>query len=197
VTSIRDFGAFVDIGGIEGLIPISEVGWSRVDDIREHFSPDQEVTVVIKSLDWEKDRISFSLKETLKDPWDSVTEDFPVGSTHKGKVARLVQFGAFVTLAPGIDGLVHISKLGGGRRINHPREVVEAGQDIDVIIDGIDNEKKRISLAPADYQTPEEKEEIERKEFREFQTGRQEQKKAKEVGSLGELLKKKLAEKGK
>jgi len=197
VTSIRDFGAFVDIGGIEGLIPISEVGWSRVDDIQEHFSLDQEVTVVIKGLDWEKDRISLSLKETLEDPWNSVAGNFPVGSTHMGKVARLTQFGAFVTLAPGIDGLIHISKLGGGRRINHPREVLEAGQDIDVTIDGIDDENKRISLAPADYQTPEEEEEIERKEFKKFQAGRKEQKKDKEIGSLGELLKKKLEEKGK
>jgi small subunit ribosomal protein S1 len=111
-------------------------------------------------------------------------------------VARLAQFGAFVTLAPGIDGLIHISKLGGGRRINHPREVIEAGQDIDVTIDGIDDENRRISLAPADYQAPEALEDLERKEFNKFQAGRQKQKKEKEIGSLGELLKKKLAEKG-
>ncbi len=197
VTSIRDFGAFVDIGGIEGLIPISEVGWSRVENIKDHFAPDQQVTVVIKNLDWDKDRIALSLKETLADPWNSVADNFPVGSTHKGVVARLAGFGAFVTLAPGIDGLVHISKLGGGRRINHPREVIETGQDIDVTIDGIDDENRRISLAPADYQAPEALEDLERKEFREFQSDRKKQKKEKEIGSLGELLKKKLAEKGK
>ncbi len=197
VTSIRDFGAFVDIGGIEGLIPISEIGWSRVDDIKEHFTVGQEVHVVIKSLDWEKDRISLSLKDTLEDPWERVRKDFPVGSTLPGKVVRLAQFGAFVTLAPGIDGLIHISKLGGGRRINHPREVMEAGQDIEVIIESIDNDKRKISLIPADYEAPEEKEEIERKEFKEFQADRKESKKPKEIGTLGELLKAKLAEKGK
>jgi len=197
VTSIRDFGAFVDIGGVEGLIPISEIGWSRVDDIKEHFTIGQEVHVVIKSLDWEKNRISLSLKETLADPWEAVMKDFLVGSIHTGKVARLAQFGAFVTLTPGIDGLIHISKLGGGRRINHPREVMEAGQDIEVAIESIDNEKRKISLTPADYIAPEEKEETERKEFREFQSSRKEKKKPEEIGSLGALLKARLAEKGK
>ena len=197
VTSIRDFGAFVDIGGIEGLIPISEIGWSRVDDIKEYFTIGQEVQAVIKSLDWQKDRISLSYKDTLDDPWERVGKEFPVGSTHPGKVVRLAQFGAFVTLAPGIDGLIHISKLGGGRRINHPREVMEEGQDIDVTIESIDNEKHKISLTPSDYEAPEEKEEVERKEFKEFQAGRKESQQPKDIGSLGELLKKKLAEKGK
>ena len=197
VTSIRDFGAFVDIGGIEGLVPISEIGWSRVDDIKEYFTIGQEVQAVIKSLDWQKDRISLSYKDTLDDPWERVATEFPVGSTHPGKVVRLAQFGAFVTLAPGIDGLIHISKLGGGRRINHPREVMEAGQDIDVTIESIDNDKRKVSLIPADYEAPEEKEEVERKEFKEFQAGRKESKQPKDIGSLGELLKKKLAEKQK
>lgn len=197
VISIRDFGAFVDIGGIEGLIPISEIGWSRVDDIKEHFTIGQQVHVVIKSLDWEKNRISLSLKDTLADPWDTVTKDFLVGSTHSGTVARLAQFGAFVTLMPGVDGLIHISKLGGGRRINHPREVMEAGQQIEVTIESIDNEKRKISLNPAGYAAPEEKEETERKEFKEFQVNRKEKKKPEEMGSLGALLKAKLAEKGK
>jgi small subunit ribosomal protein S1 len=197
VTSIRDFGAFVDIGGIEGLIPISEIGWSRVEDIKEYFTIGQEVQTVIKSLDWKKDRISLSYKETLDDPWEKVRSEFPVGSTHPGKVVRLAQFGAFVTLAPGIDGLIHISKLGSGRRINHPREVVEEGQDIDVTIESIDNEKRKVSLTPADYEAPEQKEEVERKEFKEFQAGRKEPKQPKDIGSLGELLKKKLAEKRK
>ena len=197
VTSLRDFGAFVDIGGIEGLIPISEIGWSRVDDIKEHFTIGQEVSAVIKTLDWKKDRISLSLKDTLENPWEKVIKDFPVGSTHPAKVVRLAQFGAFVTLAPGIDGLIHISKLGGGRRINHPREVVEAGQDIDVTIENIDSDKRKISLTPADYEAPEDKEKVERKEFKEFQAGRKEPTISKEVGSLGELLKARLAEKRK
>ncbi len=194
ISSIRDFGAFVDLGGIDGLIPISEIGWSRVENIADHFSIGQKVNVVVKSLDWEKERISLSYKETLTDPWDSVNKDFPAGSGHLGKVARLAQFGAFVTLAPGIDGLVHISKLGGGRRINHPREVMEVGQDIDVTIESIDLEQKRISLAPADYEAAEDTEESERKEFTRFQNEKDRGTGA-GMGSLGDLLKAKMAEK--
>ena len=122
ITSIRDFGAFVDIDGIEGLIPISEIGWGRVTDIRASLDEGQQVEVAVKKLDWENDRFSFSLRDTLPDPWDSCT--LQEGTTMTGTVARLTTFGAFVTLVPGIDGLIHISNLGGGRRINHPREVV-------------------------------------------------------------------------
>lgn len=147
VTSVRDFGAFVDIGGIEGLIPVSEIGWGRVEDIHSHLEPGRGVEVVIKSLDWEKDRYSFSLKETLPDPWEQVALDFPEGSTQPGRVARLTEFGAFVTLAPGIDGLIHISKLGAGRRINHPREVVQVGDELLVQVEAVDQDQRRISLA--------------------------------------------------
>jgi small subunit ribosomal protein S1 len=114
-----------------------------------------------------------------------------------GTVARLAQFGAFVTLAPGIDGLVHISKLGGGRRINHPREVLEEGQNIDVTIDAIDLAEKRIGLIPADYVSPEAEQEKERTEFKSFITKEKKKKPETEMGSLGALLKAKMAEKDK
>jgi len=197
VSSIRDFGAFVDIGGVDGLIPISEIGWSRVDKVEEYFTVGQKVQAVIKKLDWDKDRISLSYKETQADPWNEAINTFPVGSTHMGTVARLAQFGAFVTLAPGIDGLVHISKLGGGRRINHPREVLEEGQNIDVTIDAIDLAEKRIGLIPADYVSPEAEQEKERTEFKSFITKEKKKKPETEMGSLGALLKAKMAEKDK
>jgi small subunit ribosomal protein S1 len=149
ITSIKDFGAFVDVDGIEGLIPISEVGWSRIEDIREVLAVDQEVEVVIMKLDWENERYSFSLKQALPDPWQNIAQRFPVGSSHSGTVVRLTKFGAFVNLASGIDGLIHISKLAGGRRINHPREVVAEGQKVDVKIDDMDAEQKRLSLSLA------------------------------------------------
>ncbi len=193
ITSIREFGAFADIGGVDGLIPVSEIGWSRVENIAEHFTIGQQVNVVIKSLDWEKDRISLSYKETLTDPWDEVATHFPVGSTHTAPISRLAQFGAFVTLAEGIDGLVHISKMGSGRRINHPREVVEAGQDIEVIIEEINREEKRISLTPSDYQAPEAKENEERQVYRKYVSEKQET--TSTIGSLGALLQAKLEEK--
>ena len=149
VTSIRPFGAFVDIGGIEGLLPISEVGWSRIEDLSLVLAPGQEVEVKLMDLDWEKNKFSFSLKATLPDPWMQMHNRFPEESCHNGTVARLTPFGAFVTLAPGIDGLIHISQLGQGKRINHPREVLAEGQTVDVRVLKIDTEAKRLSLALA------------------------------------------------
>jgi small subunit ribosomal protein S1 len=196
ITSLRDFGAFVDIGGIDGLIPLSEIGWSRVENIHDHFTVGQEVSVVIKSLDWDKNRISLSLKETLANPWDTLRRDFPEGSKHLAKVSKLAQFGAFVTLTPGIDGLIHISKLGMGRRLNHAREALEVGQDIEIIIEGINDSERRVSLAPADYQAPEDAAEKERQEYTQFIAAKPKEKSA-DTGSLGALLKAKMAEKKK
>ncbi|MBW1851369.1 MAG: 30S ribosomal protein S1 [Deltaproteobacteria bacterium] len=146
ITSIREFGAFVDIGGIEGLIPISEISWGRVEDINNTFSVGQRVDVAIKKLDWVNEKFSFSLKEILPNPWNNVGLKYPEGSCHKGKVARLAPFGAFVTLEPGIDGLVHISELGKDKRINHPREVLEENQIVEVKIAKIEEVEKRLSL---------------------------------------------------
>lgn len=197
VSSIRDFGAFVDIGGVDGLIPISEIGWSRVEKVEDYFTVGQKVQAVIKKLDWDNDRISLSFKETQADPWNEVTATFQVGSTHMGTVARLAQFGAFVTLAPGVDGLIHISKLGSGRRINHPREVLEEGQNIDVTIEAIDLAEKRISLVPADYVSAEAEQDKERSEYKSFITKEKKQQPKDEMGSLGALLKAKMSEKKK
>ncbi len=146
VVSLQKFGAFVDIGGVEGLVPMSEIGWGRVEDIHEVLSSGQEVEVTIKSLDWDNNRFSFSLKETLADPWLQVPQKFPEGSVLTGTVARLAPFGAFVTLEPGVDGLVHISRLGGGKRIKHPREAVSEGQQLTVQVESLDRESRRISL---------------------------------------------------
>ncbi len=197
ISSIRDFGAFVDLGGVDGLIPVSEIGWSRVDKVEDYFSVGQQVEVVVKSLDWEKERISLSYKATQKDPWEDIPLQFPEGTTVTGKVARLAQFGAFVTIAPGIDGLVHISRLGGGRRINHPREVLEEGQDVEVRVESIDLENHRLSLAPTDYVSEESEAEKEKSEYRAFSAKKKEQKAEKSMGSLGALLPAKLKEKAK
>ncbi|MEN8258143.1 MAG: 30S ribosomal protein S1 [Thermodesulfobacteriota bacterium] len=147
ITSIQNFGAFVDIGGIEGLIPVSEISWGRVADIRATLEEGQSVEVSVMKLDWKANRFSFSLKATLADPWESVESQFKEGQCLTGVVVRIADFGAFVNLAPGIDGLVHISNLGAGRRINHPREVVGDGQELEIRIDQIDAENKRISLS--------------------------------------------------
>jgi len=147
ITAIRDFGAFVDIGGLEGLIPVSEISWGRVEDINRVLSVGQRVDVAIKKLDWEKDKFAFSLKAVQPDPWENLGQKYVEGSVCKGVVSRLAPFGAFVTLEPGVDGLVHISELGKGKRINHPRDVLEENQTIEVKVSRVDEKQKRLSLA--------------------------------------------------
>jgi small subunit ribosomal protein S1 len=190
VTSIRDFGAFVTADGIEGLIPISEIGWGRVKEIGNVLTVGQEVEVVVKRLDWENDRFSFSLKETLADPWEKVAEQFPVGTYHRGIVARLAPFGAFVTLGAGVDGLIHISRLAAGKRISHPREVVKEGERVEVKIEAVDRENRRLSLSLAELGRAEEEAaetlEMFRKSAEETPKG---------LGTLGDLLKKKMEKK--
>lgn len=208
VSSIRDFGAFVDIGGVDGLIPIGELAWGqtvRVDDVLERG---QEVQVVIKALDWERDRISLSLRETTPNPWDQAAERYPVGSVHMGAVARLAPYGAFITLEPGIDGMAHISTLGGGRKLNHPKEALEVGQEISVRVESVDAAQKRISLAPEDYQPKEKKERPDkggkpergpRREGREREDGdyRLPPSQPVSMGTLGDLLAKAQEKRGK
>jgi len=187
VTSLQDFGAFVDIGGLEGLIPISEIAWNRVKDVRDVLSVGQQLQVVIKLVDREKDRISLSLKDTLADPWDQVASQYPEGSFHTGSVARLTPFGAFVTLATGVDGLLHISKLGAGKRINNPREVLKEGEVIEVKIESFDRANRRLSLALAGVARAAEEEEATMAEFR-----RQASEAPSGMGTLGDLLRAKM-----
>ena len=146
VKSIQSFGAFIDIGGVQALLPISEISRSRVDDIHQSLSLGQEVEVAVMKLDWKNERISVSMKKLLADPWDEAKLKYKPGSDYAGTIARITNFGAFVTLEPGLDGLIHISDFGSETRINHPREVVKTGQNVNVEINDIDIEKKRISL---------------------------------------------------
>ena len=189
VASIQKFGAFIDISGIQGLLPISEIGWARVDDVHDVLSVGQELELVILSLDWEKDRMSFSLKATLPDPWDRVEGKYPAGSSHVGTVARLTKFGAFVTLEGGVDGLIHISKLGGGKRLNHPGEVLEQGQSVEVTVETIDLEKNRLSLKLAlGEKGKDETGMADGDDYRSYL-----QKTPASMGTLGDILKDKLA----
>lgn len=188
VSSLRDFGAFVNVGGIEGLLPISEVGWGRVTDIRERLTEGQEIEVVVKALDWEKEKFSFSLKDTLPDPWEQAVQAFPEGSYVTGRVARLANFGAFVTLSEGVDGLLPISRLGGGKRINHPRDVLTEGAEIEVKVESVDRASRRISLSPAEASRAASRAEEELVAFRKDAAAGA----ARSLGSLGDLLKAKL-----
>jgi small subunit ribosomal protein S1 len=192
VTRIQDFGAFIDIGGVEGLLPVSEVGWGRVEDIRDRLREGQEVEVVLKAIDWERERFTFSLRDTLADPWQEAAYNYPEGSCHRGKVSRLAPFGAFVTLEEGVDGLLHISKLGAGRRLSHPREAVREGEVLEVKIEQVDRENRRISLSLAEVSRAQEEEEKTLEAFR-----RQAESAPQGMGTLGDLLKAKLEQKGK
>lgn len=192
VRSLQKFGAFVDIGGVEGLLPISEIAWSRTEKVGDVLSVGQTVEVIIKKLDWEQDRISFSLKDALPDPWERVADDYPIGSYHAGTVARLAPFGAFVTMKEGVDGLVHISKLGAGRRINHPREVLKEGQAVEVQVEAVDRANRKISLVLAEVRRAEEEEAATLRDYKQQAAAAPQN-----MGSLGELLKAKLEQKEK
>ena len=147
VTAFKPYGAFVDLGGIEGMLHVSELGHSRVEHPQEVLAVGQAVTVQVLKL--EGDRISLSLKALAEDPWRVATAQLVAGSTVRGTITRMQPFGAFVELAPGVEGLVHISELGAGRRVNHPREVVKLGQEVEVTVLAIDPEKRRLSLSMA------------------------------------------------
>lgn len=187
ISSLRDFGAFVSIGAVEGLLPVSEVAWARVNHVSDVLSVGQEVEVVVKGIDWDKNRISFSLKDTLADPWEEAASAFPEGSYQTGKVARLTPFGAFVTLTSGVDGLIHISKLGAGKRIQHPKDVLSEGQEVEVKVEAVDREAKKISLALASVSRAAEEQtqsmDAYKKTVDEAPKG---------MGTLGDLLKAKL-----
>ncbi|MFH1489993.1 MAG: 30S ribosomal protein S1 [Pseudomonadota bacterium] len=196
ITSIRDFGAFVDIGGLEGLIPISEIAWGRVQNIHEFVSSGQDVEVDVMKLDWGRGRFSFSLKASLPDPWLTAEEKYPEGSSHHGKVARLTAFGAFVTLEPGVDGLLHISSLGAGKKINHPREVVAEEEVVEVLVNGIDPEKRRLSLALASVEKEKALKAMEKEENLKRYASKKEKEEATapSFGTFGDLLKTKVDE---
>jgi small subunit ribosomal protein S1 len=187
VTSIQNFGAFVNIGGIEGLLPVSEIAWSRTEKVKDVLSVGQAVEVIVKRLDWEQNRFSFSLKDATSDPWEQVADAFPVGSYHPGTISRLAPFGAFVTLAEGVDGLIHISKLGAGKRLTHPREVVKEGQAVEVKIEAVDAGQRKISLSLAEVSREEEESAATLKDYQE-----QAKDAPKNMGTLGELLKAKM-----
>ncbi len=147
VKSLQKFGVFVDLGGIDGLIPMSELAWGSVEDAESVLSVGQEVTAKVISIDWDRNRITLSLKALQEDPWIKSAEKYPAETQARGPVVRLTPFGAFVNLEPGIDGLIHISKLGTGRRVKHPEDVLQVGQWVEARVVKVDPVARRISLS--------------------------------------------------
>ena len=153
VSSIVNFGAFVDLGGVDGLIHISELSWSHVDHPSEVLAVGEQVNVEILDVDLERERVSLSLKKAQEDPWEKLAKEKPAGSTVQGKVTKLVPFGAFVEIAPGVEGLVHISELA-WEHIEFPEEVVSVGEEVDAKIIDIDLNRRRISLSLKQLSAP-------------------------------------------
>jgi len=146
VKNIADFGAFVDLGGLDGLLHITDMSWKRIDHPSQVVSIDEEIEVKILNIDREKEKIALGLKQKFPSPWDNVETKYPVNSTVKGEVVNVMSYGAFVKLEDGIEGLVHISEMSWTKRINHPSEMVNVGDEVDVVVLNIDTDKKEISL---------------------------------------------------
>lgn len=146
VKNIAEFGAFIDLGGIDGLLHITDMSWGRVTDPREVVSIDQKIEVVVLNIDHEKEKISLGLKQLTESPWAYVEEKYPVGSRVHGTVVNVMSYGAFVKLEEGVEGLVHISEMSWTKRISHPNEILHNGDEIDVVILGINKDKQEISL---------------------------------------------------
>ncbi len=146
VKNIADFGAFVDLGGIDGLLHITDMSWGRIAHPSEMVHIDDEIEVKILHIDYEKEKIALGLKQKSASPWDNVPAKYPVGTSHKGTVVNVMSYGAFVKLEDGIEGLVHISEMSWTKRISHPSEMVQIDQPVEVMVLDINQDKQEISL---------------------------------------------------
>ncbi len=146
VKNIADFGAFVDLGGIDGLLHITDMSWGRINHPSEMVKIDDELDVMILNIDYEKEKIALGLKQKSASPWENVANKYPVNSTIKGTVVNVMSYGAFVKLEDGVEGLVHISEMSWTKRISHPSELVQIDDEIEVVVLRIDEQKQEISL---------------------------------------------------
>ena len=146
VKNIAEFGAFVDLGGIDGLLHITDMSWERIGHPSEMVQIDQEIEVQVLHIDREKQKIALGLKQLTKNPWETVDQRYNVNQKYTGTVVNVMSYGAFVKLEPGIEGLVHISEMSWTKRINHPNELLQIGDEIEVVILGIDKAGQQLSL---------------------------------------------------
>ncbi|MGQ0741669.1 MAG: 30S ribosomal protein S1 [Alphaproteobacteria bacterium] len=146
VKNITDYGAFVDLGGVDGLLHVTDIAWRRVSHPTEVLQVGQTVTVQIIKINHETQRISLGMKQLQTDPWEGVAAKYPVGTRFKGKVTNVTDYGAFVELEPGVEGLVHVSEMSWVKKNVHPSKIVTPGQEVDVMVLEVDSNKRRISL---------------------------------------------------
>ncbi|MYH25838.1 MAG: 30S ribosomal protein S1 [Holophagales bacterium] len=147
VKNITDYGVFVDLGGIDGLLHITDISWGRVNHPSEHFGVGDEVEVVVLRFDPETERVSLGYKQTTEDPWTLVDKKYPLGSRVRGRVVSLVDYGAFVELEEGVEGLVHVSEMSWTKKVVPPSKIVSVGQEVDAIVSELDMSQRRISLS--------------------------------------------------
>ena len=147
VKNITDYGVFVDLGGIDGLLHITDISWGRVNHPSEHFAVGDEVEVVVLRFDPETERVSLGFKQTTEDPWTLVDKKYPLGSRVRGRVVSLVDYGAFVELEEGVEGLVHVSEMSWTKKVVPPSKIVSVGQEVEAIVSELDMQQRRISLS--------------------------------------------------
>lgn len=146
VKNVTDYGAFIDLGGIDGLLHITDISWGRINHPSEKLSVGQTVPVVVLKYDGEKERVSLGMKQLTPDPWITAHERFPIGGRVKGRVKSVTDYGAFVELEEGVEGLIHVSEMSWTKKVRHPSKIVNEGESVEAVILGIDSEQQRISL---------------------------------------------------
>ena len=146
VKNITEYGAFVDLGGVDGLLHVTDMAWRRVNHPSEILSIGETVKVQVVKINKDTHRISLGMKQLQSDPWDTVAEKFPIGSVHKGRVTNITDYGAFVELEAGVEGLVHVSEMSWTKKNVHPGKIVSTSQEVDVMVLEIDEQKRRVSL---------------------------------------------------
>src|SRR6267142_1734936 len=153
VKNITDFGAFIDLNGLDGLLHITDMSWGRIGHPSEILKVGQEIDVVVLDINREKERVSLGLKQKLQNPWENIESKYQVGMKVKGKVVNLVPYGAFIELEPGVEGLVHVTELSWTKRIAKPSDVLKAGQEIEAVVLGINRDEQKISLGIRQLET--------------------------------------------
>ena len=146
VKNITDFGAFIDLGGIDGLLHITDMSWGRISHPSEMLEIGQEIEVMILDIDYDKERVSLGLKQKTKNPWDEVETKYPVGSTVKGRIVNIMPYGAFVEIEQGVEGLIHVSEMSWTKRVTKAGDIVSVGEEVEAVVLDIDKEGKKISL---------------------------------------------------
>ncbi|MDT7687260.1 MAG: small subunit ribosomal protein [Acidobacteriota bacterium] len=146
IKNLTDYGAFVDLGGIDGLLHVTDMSWGRLLNPGEMFKVGENVQVKVLKFDKERERVSLGYKQLLPDPWESVSERFPTGQRMEGKIASVTDYGAFIELEPGVEGLVHVSEMTWSKRMKHPSKLVNVGDAVEVEVLGVDPKNRRISL---------------------------------------------------